>query len=108
MGFALIFTMLGLAAMQFSGLQNESEEKSKFSAQAIWLADGNIDRARNNLASGAFLNESCPEVQSDNCLNKSTYVCTRNDFYTDQHGPHYYHNRWRVDSCSSMNGQNRG
>jgi len=45
-GFALIFTMLGIASIHYAGVQNEFSERMKSSSEAFWLADGAIEKAK--------------------------------------------------------------
>ncbi|HTY44618.1 MAG TPA: DUF4900 domain-containing protein [Patescibacteria group bacterium] len=44
-GFALIFTMLGMASIYMAGLQSESQEKQILGQQAFWLAEAGATHA---------------------------------------------------------------
>lgn len=49
LGFVLVFIMVGLAAVYFSGAQNESIEKLIQDNQAFWLAEAGVQEAFFNL-----------------------------------------------------------
>lgn len=44
-GFALVFTMLGIASIYMAGLQSETQEKQILSHQAFWLAEAGVNKA---------------------------------------------------------------
>jgi len=46
LGFVLVFTSLGLASLYHAGNQNQSAERLEASAEAFWLADGAVQRAK--------------------------------------------------------------
>jgi hypothetical protein len=52
-GFALVFTMLGLASIYMATLQSETQEKQILSQQAFWLAEAGIQKAIWNLDHGS-------------------------------------------------------
>ena len=44
-GFVVLFTLLGLGVIQFSGMQSQGIEKQALATQAFWLAEAGIQRS---------------------------------------------------------------
>jgi|GEM_PF-2077656 len=57
-GFALIFTMLGIASIYISTLQSEIQEKRIFSQKAFWLAEAGIQKVIWALRNKPSLNQT--------------------------------------------------
>jgi hypothetical protein len=53
LAFVLIFTLLGFGAIYFASLQHELASKEQMSAQAFWLADAGIERAKTHFKTAA-------------------------------------------------------
>jgi Tfp pilus assembly protein PilX len=89
LGFILIFTLLGLAAMHLSGVQNEAAVKQAYSTKAFWLADAGVQvgkkrlngnicgvfRQYNAAAGGACTGTGCSSCSNcgsnEKCLNET-------------------------------------
>ena len=87
-GFALIFTMLGLAALYAAGLQNQMAEKLKASNQAFWLAEAGIESTRTNLP-------ATPEIDSPSELGNGNYTITSFQQISSS--------KWQVTARGSVN-----
>ena len=85
----LAFTLLGLGAMQLAGNQKIMAEEQGFSTQALWLADGGVQRALVQLPSTS-LNE---DVDANN------YIHT--DIISG------FSHLWNIDSKRRVNNKSR-
>ena len=94
-GFALVFTMLGIASIYISTLQSETQEKQILSQKAFWLAEAGIQRAITSLVIGT---PSYPVVVGS--LGDGTYsaIITR---YQYPDGT-FSNNRWNIVSSGSI------
>src|SRR5262245_11499951 len=67
-GAIFVFTLLGISSVYVSSLQNQIAEKQRAQAQALWLADAGVEKAKHYLRKSPpvlLANNSAPAVSTD-------------------------------------------
>lgn len=91
-GFMLIFSMLGIASMNISTQQSDTQEKQILSQKAFWLAEAGIQRAFAHL----LINTNTFTLTGN--LGEGSYVVSSTPLSSV---------RWQLDSTGTVNGINR-
>lgn len=95
--FVLAFTMLGFAAIYFSGVQSQEAERKVASAKAFWLAEAGVERAFARMPEILF--NACDALgEGSYCVSTQNYTYANNTNST---------NRWNITSTGFVTPVNR-